>query len=265
MRRPRQNSSIRLVAAVALVLLVSSSGFAQRGQRDARRGNQSSTPSVPHDPHDLSGIWTGNPQTLSTNPPPLTAWGKEQFDTHKPSYGPRAVPPVFGNDPTGKCDPLGYPRILFFGRPFEIMLMKNRLLELFEWGRVLREIWIDGRELPKDPDPKWLGNTAVGKWDGDTFVVDTVGFDERAWIDRFGNPHSEDMHLQERYHRLDRDTLEVVLTIDDPKTYTKPWVSDRLTFRLLPNDKIREDFCVPSEEDSFNQGVRNPAGGVFSK
>ena len=70
------------------------------------------------------------------------------------------------------------------------------------------------------------------------------------------------MHLQERFHRLDRDTLEVVVTIDDPKTYTKPWVSDKLTFRLQPNEKIHEDFCVPSEEESFNQGVRNPAGGV---
>ena len=122
-----------------------------------------------------------------------------------------------------------------------------------------------GRELPKDPDPKWLGDTAVGKWDGDTFVVNTVGFDERTWIDHFGNPHSEDMHLQERYHRLNRDTLEIVVTIDDPKTYTKSWVSDKLTFRLQANDRIREDFCVPSEEESFNQGVRNPAGGVLNK
>ncbi len=73
------------------------------------------------------------------------------------------------------------------------------------------------------------------------------------------------MHLQERYHRLDRDTLEIVVTIDDPKTYTKSWVSDKLTFRLQANDRIREDFCVPSEEESFNQGVRNPAGGVFNK
>ncbi len=246
MRVSMRKPLTRLLTALLFVLIMSSIAFAQRGQRDARRGNQSGGPSVPHDPHDLSGIWTGNPQTLSKEPPPMTAWGKEQLNTHKPSYGPRAVPPVFGNDPTGKCDPLGYPRILFFGRPFEIIQTKDRLPEFVEGGGVLREIWVDVRQLPKDPDPKWLGNTAVGKWEGDTFVVDTVGFDERAWIDRFGNPHSEDMHLQERYHRLDRDTLEVVVTIDDPKTYTKPWVSDKLSYRSLPNDKIREDFCVPS-------------------
>jgi len=260
-----RNSFTRVFTAVLAVLLVSSLAFAQRGRPDPRRGVQYSGPSVPHDPHDLTGIWRGNAQSLSKEPPGITAWGKQQFDAHKPSYGPRAVPPALGNDPTGKCDPLGYPRILFFGRPFEIIQTKDRLLQFFEWGRVLREIWIDGRTLPKDPDPKWLGDTAVGKWDGDTFVVNTVGFDERTWIDHFGNPHSEDMHLQERYHRLDRDTLEIVVTIDDPKTYTKPWVSDKLTFRLQPNDRIREDFCVPSEEESFNQGVRNPAGGVFNK
>jgi hypothetical protein len=130
---------------------------------------------------------------------------------------------------------------------------------------VLREIWTDGRQLPKDPDPNWLGNMAVGKWDGNNFVVDTVGFDERAWIDHFGNPHSESMRLHEVYHRVDRDTLEVTVTIDDPMTYTKPWVSDKQVFRLQANEKMYEDFCVPSEEESFNQGVRNPAGGVLNK
>jgi len=250
----------RLFTCVALLLLVSSVAFAQRGQRGGR--GQAPAPSVPHDPHDLQGIWRGNPQSLSNTPPPMTAWGKQQLDSHIPSYGPRAVPPVQGNDPTGKCDPLGYPRILFFGRPFEFIQLPNRVLQFFEWGRVLREIWTDGRQLPKDADPKWLGNLAVGKWDGDTFVVDTVGFDERAWIDHFGNPHSENMRLHEVYYRVDRDTLEVSVTIDDPMTYTKPWVSDKLVFRLQANEKMYEDFCVPSEEESFNQGVRNPAGGV---
>ena len=248
-------------AIVLVVLLFNSFALAQRG---GRGGNQPARPSVPHDPHDLSGIWRGGGDTLSNQPPAMTAWGQEQFNAHKPSYGPRALVPALGNDPTGKCDPLGYPRILFFGRPVEIIQLPGRVLQLFEWNRVLREIWTDGRELPKEPDPKWLG-IAVGKWEGDTFVVDSVGFDERAWIDHFGNPHSEGMHLQERYHRVDRDTLEVTLTIDDPKTYTKPWVSDRKILRLQPNERIREDFCVPSEEESFNQGVRNPAGGVFNK
>jgi len=259
-----RNPLMRVFTGLLVVLLCSSFTLAQRGQRGGRGGNRPAAPSVPHDPHDLSGIWRGNPQTLSNQPPPMTPWGQEQFKAHIPSYGPRAVPPAQGNDPTGKCDPLGYPRTLFFGRPFEIIPISGRVLQLFEWGRVMREIWTDGQQLPKEPDPKWLG-TAVGKWEGDIFVIDSVGFDERAWLDHFGNPHSESMHLQERYHRLDRDTLEVTLTIDDPMTYTKPWVSDKITFRLQPNERIREEFCVPSEEESFNQGVRNPAGGVVNK
>ena len=109
-----RNSFTRVFTAVLAVLLVSSLAFAQRGRPDPRRGVQYSGPSVPHDPHDLTGIWRGNAQSLSKEPPGITAWGKQQFDAHKPSYGPRAVPPALGNDPTGKCDPLGYPRILFF-------------------------------------------------------------------------------------------------------------------------------------------------------
>jgi hypothetical protein len=253
-----RNPLIRFVTCIALVLLASSFVFAQQQ----------------FDPKDLSGIWraavSGNRrnieefapgQALSIEPPAMTASGKAQFEANKPGYGPRAVPPALGNDPTGVCDPLGYPRIMFFGRPFEMFHVKNRVLQLFEWNRVLREIWTDGQELPKDPDPKWLG-VAVGKWEGDTFVVNSVGFDDRTWLDHFGNPHSDEMRLEERYRRTAFDTLELTMTLTDPKTYTKPWVSDKLVFRLQPKDKIREEFCVPSEEAAFNQGVRNPAGGV---
>ena len=108
---------------------------------------------------------------------------------------------------------------------------------------------------------KWLGYSA-GKWDGDTFVVDSTGFDDRTWLDHFGNPHSDQMHLQERYHRVDRDTLELTMTLTDPKVYTKPWVSEKKIFRLVPKGEVKEMFCVPSEEQSFNARIRNPAGGV---
>src|SRR5437016_11462035 len=97
-----RNPFTRPLTAVFLVLIVSSIAFAQRGRPDPRRGVQSSGPSVPHDPHDLTGVWRGNAQSLSKEPPPMTVWGKEQFDAHKPSYGPRGVPPALGNDPTGK-------------------------------------------------------------------------------------------------------------------------------------------------------------------
>jgi len=125
-------------------------------------------------------------------------------------------------------------------------------------------IWTNGRALPKDPDPQWMGYSS-GKWDGDTFVVNSLGFDERTWFDHFGNPVSDDMTLEERYRRIDRDTLELDMVINAPKAYTKPWVSEKKTFRLAPKTEIQELFCVPSEEQRFNQLVRDPGSGITKK
>jgi hypothetical protein len=249
---------IRFFIVLILMLVVSYSAFGQRGRG---RGGRTDAPIAtgPFDPHDLTGVWGGSGEYLGTPPPPLTAWGKALFDSYKPSYGPRAIPPALGNDPTGKCDPLGFPRIFFAGVR-EFFQVPGRMLQVYEHNRVYREIWTDGSPLPEDPDPRWLG-WSVGKWEGDTFVVNSIGFDDRTWLDHFGNPHSDEMKLEERYRRVAKGALEVTMTIDDPKTYTKPWVSSKMILRLQPPDfKIREEFCVPSEEDAFNKGVRDPAG-----
>jgi hypothetical protein len=246
--------SIILVTAFLAILVVSSAALAQPG---LPRTNY--TPTGPFDRHDLSGVWRGGGEYMGTPPPAMTAWGKAQFEANKPSYGPRAVPPALGNDPLGRCDPQGYPRVMFYGLR-EFFQVPGRVLQVFEWNRVFREIWTDGSPLPEDPDPRWLGWSA-GKWEGDTLVVKSIGFDDRTWLDHFGNPHSDEMKLEERYRRVDKGTLEVTMTIDDPKTYTKPWVSSKMTLKLQPPDfKIREEFCVPSEEEDFNKGVRDPAG-----
>jgi len=251
-----------LFIVAALILTVSSTTFAQRG--GGGRGNAAPTPTGPFDPHDLSGVWRGGGEYMGTAPPAMTAWGKAKFDATKPSYGPRAVPPAIGNDPLGKCDPQGYPRFFFYGVR-EYFMVPGRMLQLFEWGRALREVWIDGSPLPEDPDPRWLGWSS-GRWEGDTLIVNSIGFDDRTWLDHFGNPHSDEMKLEERYRRLDKGTIELTMTIDDPKTYTKPWVSSRMILKLQPPDfKIREEFCSPSEEEHFNKGVRDPAGGITSK
>ena len=224
-----------------------------------------------NDPHDLTGIWRWSGRSvlaMSNDVPPMTAAGQAKFDAARVSYGPRAVPPALGNDPMGKCDPLGIPRLLFYGATtrMEILQSSDRVVQFFEWEHVYRPIWTDGRALPKDAldNPRWLGYS-VGKWDGDVFVVDSIGFDDRTWLDHFGHPHSDEMRLQERYHRLDRDTLELTLTLNDPKTYTKPWASDKKTFKLQPVKEMQEIFCVPSEEEAFNKRVRDPAAGVAIK
>ena len=202
---------------------------------------------------------------MSNEAPAFTAWGKAKFDSYKPSYGPRAIPPALGNDPMGNCDPLGIPRLLMLENnpgDFEFLPANDRVVQFFDRFHVYRIIWTDGRALPKDPEPRWLGYS-VGKWDGDTFVVDSVGFDERSWLDHFGNPHSDQMRLEERYHRLDRDNMELVITLTDPKAYTTPWVSEKKNLRLSANKEfVDELFCVPSEEQAFNRRMRDVAGGV---
>jgi hypothetical protein len=256
--------------AVAAMMAVAPALFGQGQGKGKGKAPAPPAVSVPHDPHDLSGVWkrSGGVLTMSNETPPMTPWGKAKFDAAKPVYGPRAVPGGLGNDPMSTCDPLGMPRNLFLEvsiYPMELVQTPDRVFQFFEWAHSYRVIWTDGRELPKDPDPQWMGYS-VGKWEGDIFVVKSLGFDERTWLDHFGNPVSEDMTLEERYHRLDRDTLEVNMTIVAPKAYTKPWVSEKKILKLAPpKTDLQELFCVPSEEQRFNKLVRDPGSGLVNK
>jgi hypothetical protein len=251
-----------IVLTVALSALVASSpvAFAQANQQSGAA--KASTKVQPFDPHDMSGVWTIRQKnlTMSTDVPPMTPAGQAAFNANKPSYGPRAIPPALGNDPMGNCDPLGYPRTLFYGEPVQIVQTPGQVLQLWQYHSVWRTIWTDGRELPKDADPAWMGHS-VGKWDGDTFVVETNSFDDRTWLDHFGYPHSDQMQLEERYHRVDHDTMEVTMTLTDPVMYTKPWASEMKTFTLAsPKLELSEEYCVPSEEQAFNKRIRDRAG-----
>ncbi|HYR92185.1 MAG TPA: hypothetical protein VE422_49530 [Terriglobia bacterium] len=268
-----QHRFAQSISVLATILVFSSAGHPQRGGGQRGAGQQetaSATANLPFSPRDLSGIWLGRNRVLamSEESPPRTPWGEAKFNSYKPSYGPRAIPPALGNDPQGNCDPLGIPRLLMFeSNPwdFEIIQMPDRMLQVFDRHHVYRQIWMDGRELPKEPDSRWLGYS-VGKWDGDTLVVNSVGFDERSWLDHFGNPHSEQMRLEERYRRVNHDTIELVMTVTDPMAYTKPWVSDKKTLTWQNIKEFPDElFCVPSEEQAFNKRVRDPAGGVINK
>ena len=110
------------------------------------------------------------------------------------------------------------------------------------------------RALPKDPDPRWYGYS-TGKWTDDyTFVVNTVGMDDRTWLDNAGRPHSEELVVTEEFHRVDHDNLQLSMTLDDPKVYTKPWVAlNKLPFKLLPATfETPEMMCSPSELEAYN-------------
>jgi hypothetical protein len=135
-----------------------------------------------------------------------------------------------------------------------------------QYQRVWRTVWMDGRELPKNvgakggPEPRWYGYS-VGHWDGDyTLVVNTTGVNDKTWIDRRGYPHSVDMRAEERYTRVDYDTLELTVTIDDPKMYTKPFVAVTNRFKWIPNQEDEEQFCVPSEMIDYIKIIAIPAG-----
>ena len=109
-------------------------------------------------------------------------------------------------------------------------------------------IWTDGRELPKDSESRWYGYS-VGRWQDDyTFVVDTVGLDERTWLDNAGDPHSDQMRVEETYHRVDQNTLELTVKIDDPKAYTKPWTI-KLNQPLAPDIELIDYICIENEKD----------------
>ena len=236
-----------------------------RARPSEKSAAKDQTSAAQYDPHDLTGVWVLQRQkifTLSSDTPPRTAWGQAKFDEAKPGYGPRAIPPAFGNDPIGNCDPSGYPRIMFDPvRPMEIIQLSNRILQHFQYHDVWRTIWTDGRGAPKDlVEPLWNGYSR-GRWEGATFVVESTDFDGRTWLDHFGDPHSDEMQLEERFRRVDHDTLELTMTLTDPKTYTKPWVSDVKTWKLNPKLEIEQEFCVPSEEQAFNKRQRDVAGG----
>ena len=182
---------------------------------------------------DLTGVWDtqeGIQATGAKNEPsdgkhilPYTPLGKSSFKANKPGWGVTGVAVAQVNDPVDICDPQGFPRVWLHNlRTTEIVQTPTHVLILYEFYKVWRSIWTDGRELPKDAadDPRWYGYS-VGKWvSDDTFVAQTVGLDERTWLDNTGRPHSKDLRVEERFHRVDHDTLELTVTIDDPQMYT---------------------------------------------
>jgi len=193
--------------------------------------------------------------------PPYTALGEEALRANKPGTGIRAVPPGELNDPVDICDPQGFPRMeLYELRVVELAHTKNQVLFLNQFYDNWRVIWTDGRELPKDPEPRWNGYS-VGKWVDDyTFVVDTVGMDERTWLDNVGRPHSSDLHVQEVFHRADYDTLELSVKIEDPKMYAQSWMAlnKYVLHRLPDNFDVEEFFCSPSETAAYNKVIGKP-------
>jgi hypothetical protein len=264
MLRRSVNSVIGAVAVLAFSFGMRAQNAPPQQPETAKRQKAAPTPR-----RDLSGIWDVENTMEGISPAgvrshaPFTDWGIDVANNvYKPGDGPRRVPIGLVNDPLDSCDPAGFPRNLLFElRSVQVVQTPNEVLMLYQYQRVWRVIWTDGRELPKDPDPRWYGYS-IGKWADDyTFVVETAGMDQRTWLDNAGDPHSSALRVEERYHRVDHDTMELTVKIDDPKAYTEPWLGrDKLRLTLLPaNTDIMEMICAPSEAEEYKKAIANPA------
>ncbi len=165
---------------------------------------------------------------------PFQAWAKLKFqENHAMKQNPTDL----------RCLPPGVPRIMLMPRAFEIVQTPNRILFVYEGGsHVWRQVWMDGRAHPKDPNPNWLGHS-IGHWEGGSLVVDSVGFNDMTWLDDAGHPHTERLHVIEKYTRTDPLTMTYDVVIDDPGAYTQSWTStSSLSFHR--GEKLAEDICL---------------------
>ncbi len=199
---------------------------------------------------DFSGIWIGG------GPVGDLALGLAEGETIPllPSAEKIMKARQSKDDPEANCLPTGVPRVAPY--PWTIATAPGLMFFIFE-GNIhsYRQIFMDGRAHPKDPDPTWYGHS-VGKWDGDTLVIDSIGFNDKFWFDFRGHPHTEQLHTIERYTRPSLGTLTNEVTIDDPGSYSKPFT---LTFnaRLMPKGELMEYICQEN-----NQDVNHIQGGA---
>jgi hypothetical protein len=156
--------------------------------------------------------------------------------------------------PLSHCLPLGMPLLEMSPAPYKIVQTSGATFMLYERDTTYRQVYTDGRKLPVDPQPSWLGYS-VGRWEGDTLVVDSAGFNDRGWLDARGHTHSEALRLTERFHRLNFGRMDVELTIDDPQTYTRPFTV-HLKQRLLPDTDLLESYCSENEKDAAHTGAK---------
>jgi hypothetical protein len=153
-----------------------------------------------------------------------------------------------GDTPISRCLPHGIPRTdIFSYAPFKIVQTPGMIAVLYEIDNNFRQIYTDGRALPIDPQPSWVGYS-VGRWDGDTLIVDAAGFNDRTWLDSMGHPHSEALRLRERFRRRDFGHMDLEVTVDDPTMYTRPFTI-KVAERLLPDSDVLELVCSENEKD----------------
>jgi hypothetical protein len=248
---------VSVVLTVAVLL-----GVAPAAQRGGQPAGRAPIPRAADGKPDLSGIWIatgalmlmegeaavkavqdadkaiGRPP-LRRDPPPY----KPEAEARRQYYlGRRGI-----DDPMARCLMSGVPRISARPLPFEIIQLPGRVVILYEVHHAFRIIPTDGRPHPDDLEPSYLGDS-VGRWEGDTLVVDVIGFNDKTWLAGVGTVHSEKLRVTERYTRDTRDTIFYDVTMEDPEVLTRPWQTQEV-FRLRPGERIREYECIENNED----------------
>jgi hypothetical protein len=194
---------------------------------------------------DIQGAWA--PNAIGQNVDlvksgvqvPFQPWAEKLYHERKDSKAK--------DDPEARCLPPGVPRMTTTPYPFRIMQSPDLTLIVYEGGaHIWRQIFTDGRPHSKDPDPSWLGES-IGHWDGDWFVVDTVGLNGKTWIDESGMPTTDHLHVIERFHRVDQGHMEIENIVDDPTAYTKPW--SFTTHPTLLKGEMIEYICQENNRD----------------
>jgi hypothetical protein len=243
-----RNRLKNLVLAGVAVLAFSSGLRAQMAQQSEAAKKQT----APVPAHDLSGVWNRYSipaqkeyinSTYTKEEPAMTPWAKAKYDATKPSNGPRSNPLKQTDDPVlSKCLPPGTPRIYLQPFPVQFVQTPKEVIILFEYDHTVRHIYLDGRPHPADVLPSYMGHS-IGKWEGDTLVADTTGFNDKTWLDRDGHQHSDELHVVERFRRVDRDHMRIDITMEDPKALAKPWIT-QLYFQLKPDWDLMELACT---------------------
>lgn len=238
-------------------------GYAQEGAAASQK-----KPAAPAPRRDISGVWFGPVIPRKQPAPPMTASGQAFFNAAKPMTGPRAEPVATTNDPFLLCDPMGIPRaVVYETRGISFVHTPQRTIELFQYGRLWREIWTDGRSLPTNvgaqgantSDPRYFGYS-VGNWADDyTFVVRSTGFNENVWATEQGHGRSTNAMVEERYRRIDHDNLEVTVTVTDPAFYSKPYEIMKQVYTWDPKGEFEEQLCIPTEAIVYRDTF-TPAG-----
>jgi len=243
----KQSNQSRHIRMAAGLLLASVLAFAQApaqppaaGARRAAWPPSGPAPKNADGKPDISGAWAPNAIRLNVDllgtgvEIPFQPWAEKLYKERKEN--------ISKDDPEARCLPPGVPRMSTTPYPFRIMQTPGLTLIVYEGGaHIWRQIFTDGRPHSKDPNPSWLGES-IGHWEGDTFVVDTVGLNGKTWIDESGLPTSDALHVTERFRRMDFGHMDLIVTIADPKAYLKPWTV-KAPLRLLPDTELLEVFC----------------------